>query len=46
MLIPHVANKEVTDIEDAGEATIELRSDYKEGAEFESSDEEGDEAAK
>ena len=46
VLIPHVANKEVADIEDAGKATIELRTDYKEGAEFESSDEENEDTLK
>jgi len=34
VLIPYVANKEVTDIESAGTVNLEIRPDYKEGDEL------------
>lgn len=47
VIIPYVANKEVTDIESAGTVNLELRPDYKEGDELkEDSDEDSDEIEK
>lgn len=40
VLIPYVANKEVTDIETAGTVNLEIRPDYKEGDELKDSEDE------
>lgn len=40
VLIPYVANKEVTNIESAGTVNLEIRPDYKEGDEFKDSEDE------
>ena len=48
VLIPYVANKEVTDIESAGTVNLEIRPDYQEGDELkeDSSDDEEDDDKK
>ena len=47
VLIPYVANKEVTDIESAGTVNLEIRPDYQEGDELkEDSSEDEDEEEK